>query len=195
MEAEKTEIINKNEPQKQPKKKKGALRQVIEFVLLVALILLFRHYIAAPTVVQGNSMQPTLHPWDFLIANRWAGHTGDFTRGDIVILDPPTDQRVFIKRIIAVGGDTLQLIDGKVYVNGEMLDEPYIDANYTEPYSLIFPIEIPEGNVFVMGDNRHPGGSTDSRQIGLIPNENILGKIIFRYFPFNKDFGPIRGNE
>lgn len=177
-------------PSEHKKKEKGILRSVIEAILLIAVVLLIRHFIVSPTVVQGNSMQPTLHPWDFLFANRWAAHQGDFDRGDIVILDPPTDERVYIKRIIAKGGDTISFDNGKVLVNGELLDEPYIDADFTDPLFTPNPLEVPEGQVFVMGDNRHPGGSTDSRTIGLIPEENIMGTIFFRYFPFNR-FGPM----
>lgn len=94
----------------------------------------------------------------------------------------------YIKRVIGVAGDRIEIIDGKVYLNGEELDEPYLDKNVTTKADNYSDITVPEGYVFVMGDNR--SHSTDSRVFGCIPVNKIEGKVWIRFWPFSK-FGKI----
>ena len=138
------------------------------------------------TLVYGSSMVPTLAEQDRLIV--WA--TGyEPTRGDVVILDGYIEYgKPLVKRIIAVAGDTVDIdFDaGIVSVNGEVLDEPYIAEPTRLEGDVAFPLTVPEGSVFVMGDNRN--GSTDSRNsaVGCIDERDVLGKAVFRILPFDK---------
>lgn len=135
--------------------------------------------------VVGNSMNPTLSWGDRLIITR-LGYTPQ--QGDIVIVNRYTEEPL-VKRVVAVGGQTLRIDDetGTVYVNGKALDEPYIQGH---TYSLGFGAEeqtVPEGCVFVMGDNREH--SKDSRymdEVGFVSESDVIGKAVFRFLPLNK---------
>lgn len=124
-------------------------------------------------VITDISMRPTLRPGDTYLINKYIYHFKRPGRGDIVILRPrryAADQ--YVKRVIALAGETLAVIDRKVYVNGELLAEPYV-AGFTFPN--MEPLQIPPESCFVMGDNRLY--SEDSRQFGSVPFSNIEGKI------------------
>lgn len=128
-------------------------------------------------------MMPTLHDGDWVAVS---GISMNIERGDIVIITQPWERNVpIVKRVIAKGGDTVDIdfVLGEVYVNGEKLDEPYIDEPTTLMYDVDFPLTVPEGMVFVMGDNR--GDSLDSRssKIGCIDERYILGKVMIRIYP------------
>ncbi len=165
-------------------------------VALICCVLIFV-FVARVIDVVGNSMVPTLEWYDKVIITRLAG---DYERGDIVVLRKDTylDEPI-IKRIIAVEGQTIDIDfeNGIVYVDGEALDEPYIneltyEAEDFESYEQ--PLVIPEGCVFVMGDNRN--NSTDSRRetIGCVDTRYIMGKVIFRILPLDK-MGAIYGYD
>lgn len=135
--------------------------------------------------VSGSSMLQTLHDGDWLIVS----NAGDIQFGDIVVATPPTyENGPVIKRVIGVEGDEIY-IDferGEVLVNGKVLNEPYINTPTNVSYDVEFPVRVPENCVFLMGDNRN--GSLDSRstQIGLVEDEYVLGRVIFRLFPMEK---------
>lgn len=156
-------------------------------ILAVIIALLVRQYVLAFYVVDGESMEPTLYNGQMVAVNKIGCRFGALKRGDVVIFEPPehvtryTQERVFIKRIIALPGDTIEIRDGKVILNGEVLVEEYIDAVMEEDME---PIELAPGTVFVMGDNRHPNGSWDSRsELGPIAIDSILGKAELVIFP------------
>lgn len=133
--------------------------------------------------VEGTSMMPTLHDGDWVAVS---GLSVNIEKGDIVIITQPWERNVpIVKRVIAKGGDTVDIdfMLGEVYVNGIKLDEPYIDEPTTLRYDVEFPLVVPEGKVFVMGDNR--GDSLDSRssKIGCIDERYILGKVMIRIYP------------
>lgn len=133
--------------------------------------------------VEGISMMPTLHDGDWVAVS---GLSVNIERGDIVIITQPWERNVpIVKRVIAKGGDTVDIdfLLGEVYVNGEKLSEPYIDEPTTLRYDVEFPLTVPDGEVFVMGDNR--GDSLDSRssKIGCIDERYILGKVMVRLYP------------
>lgn len=173
-------------------RKKNMGRFFLELVLLIAVALAFRHYIAAPTVVQGTSMLPTLKPWDFLVENKWAVRNGEIERGMIVILDPPGGNgREFIKRVIGLPGDTVRIENGEVYVNGTKMDEPYTGGVETYVPGDRMELTIEPDQYFVLGDNRAYNQSNDSRSFGPIMRDAIKGKVVYRYFPFGESFGPI----
>jgi signal peptidase I len=165
----------------------------IKSILLAIIIAVFiKTFLFNTTYVLGNSMYPTLHERDRLFANKIPLYFSGPDRGDIVILKAPDDpDKDYIKRVIAIGGDTVSIIDGKVYLNGELLKEDYVEENaYTHVYGQNY-WEVPEGYVFVLGDNRRDGASKDSRYFGCVPVESIKGIVNFRYFPFNNRFGRI----
>lgn len=165
-------------------------------VALICCVLIFV-FVARVIDVVGNSMVPTLEWYDKVIITRLAG---DYERGDIVVLQKDSfREEPIVKRIIAVEGQTIDIDfeNGIVYVDGEPLDEPYVNELTYEPEdfeSYERPLVIPEGCVFVMGDNRN--NSTDSRRetIGCVDTRNILGKVIFRILPLNK-IGAIYGYD
>ena len=136
--------------------------------------------------VDGDSMKPTLHDEDWVAV---AGAVTEFERGDIVIVNQPWARNVpIIKRVIAVGGDTINIdFDRReVYVNGMRLDEPYILEPTWLEYDVEFPLTVDEGKLFVMGDNRNDSIDSRSSQIGLIDERYVLGKALIRIFPFGK---------
>lgn len=161
-------------------------------ILFAVVLGLLITQIIRPTLVSGDSMLPTLDDGDYLIIYRLAYALDDPEPGDVVVFHTDlttTDgiKKDLIKRVIAVPGDRIIIEGGEVYVNGDLLDEDYI---YEDQTRGTVDMLIPEGYIFVMGDNR--GVSLDSRNpsVGLVPVEEILGKVVLRLFPFNK-FGSI----
>lgn len=153
------------------------------FLLAVVIALIIRTFLFQITEVYGQSMYPTLHDHDRLFTNKIVYSLGIPKRGDIVILDAPDRPGAYyVKRIIAVEDDHLQIINGIVYVNEEPQSEPYINGDYTDGD---IDTVVPPGTVFVMGDNR--GNSHDSRspEVSFIPVDDIEGKAIFRIWPYD----------
>lgn len=174
----------------QVKVKKGPWDIVYEwidsFVFSIILILLVFVFCFRVVGVDGESMMPTLNHGDWLTVK--AINT-EIKRGDIVIVTQPNDRNEpLVKRVIAVGGDTLDInfMSGQVKVNGEIIDEPYIMEPTRNKGDFDKPIKIPEGYVFVMGDNRN--NSLDSRfdSVGIIDERYILGVANARMFPFGE---------
>lgn len=173
---------------------------VIAIVIAVAVALLIRNFVFTLVKVQGESMQPTLQENDRLYVNRLF-YTPK--KGDVVIFKPSSDpKRPYVKRVIATEGDTVYIDfeTGDVYVNDQVIDEPYIKAKTTRSgsyiaeqiasgnYSKDNPIVIEKGKIFVMGDNRN--NSRDSREIGQVPKSELIGGAVFRFWPLNK-FGSV----
>jgi signal peptidase I len=184
------------------------LAQEILLVLICALaIFLLVQSIARHTVVEGYSMEPSLNNGEHLLINRavyfhvdrgWASHiipflkwSGDAgylfhppNRGEVIVLHPPQPENTnqeFIKRVIAVPGDTVEIKEGMVYVNGQALKESYIK----EPPSYTMSLQqVPPNSYFVMGDNRN--NSDDSHFFGPVPRENIVGKAAVAIWPVKK---------
>ena len=137
-------------------------------VLAVVFVILLFTFGARTSVVSGSSMIDTLHDGDMLFISRW-GFSAD--QGDIVVVTKPyEDNEPIIKRIVATEGQRVDIdfVEGIVYINGEALDEPYTHTPTNRHYDMEFPLTVPEGHVFVMGDNRN--GSYDSRasEIGFV---------------------------
>lgn len=154
--------------------------------LAVILALLIREYVLAFYVVDGNSMQPTLQDGQMIAVNKITYRFGAIKRGDVAVFSTRkatlglSKEKVLIKRIIALPGDTIQIKDGKVFLNGKELIEDYVDAEIDKDMELLL---LGEDSVFVLGDNRHAGGSLDSREFGPIPLDSILGKAKLVIFP------------
>jgi signal peptidase I len=164
------------------------LRELVEVVVL-AVILYFGISFAVQAVhVEGLSMFATLDDNDYLIANKIDYRLHAPQRGDIIILRPPTDNsKDFIKRIIALPGERLLISAGHVYINGHMLDEPYLPEAWTQlrDWSPSGPdgTIVPPNSYFVMGDNRNR--SQDSRVFGFISRDRIDGRAWFRIWPLS----------
>lgn len=134
-------------------------------------------------------MFPTVHHKDKLIVNKIFFLKDKITRGDVIDFYVPSADKYYLKRVIGVEGDIVEIKEDRVYVNGEMLEEDYVSTKITEPHSNVTRWEVKEGHVFVLGDNR--SNSTDSRDLGLISRKDIVGKIVLRYYPLNR-FGGLK---
>jgi len=176
------------------------LREILDWALhfgiAVLLVLLVVFFLGRITVVEGTSMVPTLNNGDVLIIESITPRFGTLRQGDIVVMRIPellgSDNRKYaIKRIIAVENQHIQIKEGKIYVDGKELQEPYINGSYTQEMNDIYSdIIVPEGCIFVMGDNRLPDKSRDSRVFGPVNKDRVIGKCILRIFPFS-DFGSV----
>jgi len=194
-------------------KKSGSMvREVIETLLLALLIFVAVRAVVLNFRVDGHSMDSALSDSEMLLVNRnayfgfdqdqWLNwipgveYDGDDTwrpfgipeRGDIVVLNPPNGasaDKPYIKRVIGVPGDTFEIRNDHVYIDGIELVEPYLDGGTTTDKcrDICGPLEIPEGSVIVLGDNR--GNSEDSRVFEFVPIENIIGKAWITYWPFD----------
>ena len=166
-------------------------KEIFEWIKVFALAIVFAFLITQfikPTLVRGDSMYSTLEEGDYLIINRMAYKFGDPQRGDIIVFESDLQQddgtsKDLVKRVIGVGGDTVKIENSKVYVNGTELDEPYIDEQITEGN---VDTVVPEGTVFVLGDNRDISLDSRYEQVGFINESDILGKVFVRLYPFNK---------
>ena len=172
-----TQIVPPNTKQAS-QRQMAVLREVVETLLLTALV-----YLAVSNSVQymridGPSMQPGLQPEQGVIVNKLAYIFGAPSRGDVIVFHTPvTPSQEYIKRIIAIPGDTIALTDTSVTVNGAQLKEPYVNPADTGPNEngqVIPPTKLGPGQYWVMGDNR--GNSIDSRAFGMVPLQNIIGK-------------------
>ena len=146
-------------------------------------------FVISPNQVKGRSMDPTFHDKEYIMTDKLSFKLRDPKRGEVVILESPANKDVeYIKRIIGLPGDRLLFHNGQVDLNGQKLDESYL--NVTTPlYPGWFAKEnetiiVPNDNYFVMGDNRP--GSSDSREFGFVPRSHLIGLVVFRYFPFNR---------
>ena len=159
------------------KKRRGVLgdwaRSIAEAAVILAALFVFFW----PVRVKGVSMAPSVNDGDRVIICRLAGYAGLYGRGDLVVFDGDAYSENMIKRVIAVGGDTLRISDGRVFVNG-------VESEYAFGYTDgdVYEV-IPEGYVFVMGDNREK--SVDSRVFGAVDTSDIYGRVILRFFPFD----------
>ena len=163
------------------------LRTLLEFpvILLISFALVFgfvRPVIAAPFYVGSESMVPTLEVWDRVLINKLAYDLDEPERGDIVLFHSPEGGKdPLIKRVVGIPGDIIKVRHDKLLVNGEPQREPYVNDEYRKLQTQYGPLEVPADHVFVMGDNR--GNSQDSRVFGPVPEENLIGEALFRFWP------------
>jgi len=171
-------------PEGLPEEQKSGWRRTIldtlETILLSLVLFLAINTVSERIRVESISMQPTLFPGDYVIVNklayRFSGMPG---RGDVIVFRYPPDPDAipYIKRVIGLAGDQIHIADGKVYVNGQQLIEPYLTLNTNRGGDW----SVPPGQLFVMGDNRN--NSSDSRAWGFVPLENIIGRAELIYLP------------
>ena len=162
---------------------------IVTIGIAVAIAVIIRIFIAEPRYIPSESMYPTLTTGDRLIVEKVSYNFNPVNRGDIVVFQPPEQLQVqgyganqaFIKRIIATSGETVKVDNGIVYINERPLKENYIAQL---PNYKLFPVTVPEGKIFVMGDNRN--NSNDSHLWGFLPESNIIGRAIFRFWPLDR---------
>lgn len=194
----------------QAKKSSGsrAIREIVETLLLAVVIFAGVRLVVLNFRVDGSSMSPNLHNEEMLLVNRNIYFNFDLNtlrnllpgddregddivylfhppeRGDIIVFNPPvTSPKPYIKRVIGLPGETVSIDGGHIFIDGEQLDEPYIEGAITDCTSDTCQWEVPEGQVFVMGDNRR--NSSDSRSFGPISIDDIIGKSWITYWPFD----------
>ncbi|WP_096199341.1 signal peptidase I [Bacillus sp. FJAT-45350] len=164
--------------------------KAIVIALLLAVVI--RYFLFAPIVVEGQSMMPTLHHSDRMIVNKIGYTIGKPKRFDIIVFHA-TEEKDYIKRVIGLPGDTIEYKDDVLFINGEAVEEPYLDhlkadLETNDFLTYDFTLEqvadqsvVPEGHVFVLGDNRRH--SLDSRDIGFVEYEDVIGKANMIYWP------------
>jgi signal peptidase I len=154
---------------------------VRDMVFSLSISIFIITFLYQPVKVEGTSMLPRLEDQDRLFINKFAYHFEKIERGDVVVFYYPRDpQKSYIKRVIALPGDSLRIDSGRVFVNGELLSEPYVPRKYRDSRSQEEAV-IPTGEYFVMGDHRSI--SSDSRDFGPVPRDLIYGKAAFVYWP------------
>lgn len=163
-------------------KKNETVSFIVTIVAAVLIALFVRTFIFNIAVVNGESMNPTLNEKDKLICLSYKRFT-DIPRGEIVVIDAPNDNRNYIKRLVGKPGDTIEFRDGKVILNGKVLEENYTSSDYTE--SNVDGFKLKDDEYFVMGDNRLPGMSIDSRYFGPIEKKRIKSAAVYRILPLN----------
>ncbi len=157
---------------------------IVSIAIAVVLAFFIRYFIVELYLVDGPSMRPTLQSAERLVVNKFIYRFRPPERGEILVFRYPRDpSRDFIKRVIAVPGDTIEIRDGRVYVNAALLNEPYILSKTRGNYPLA---TVPDGHIFVMGDNRN--NSEDSRfaDVGFVPFDLIKGKAMLVFWPVSQ---------
>lgn len=164
--------------------KEWLLTAVIVFVVMSILNI----FVFNISMVKGQSMQPTLWEGERLFVNKISLRFVNPKHGDVIVLhDPstgPSQKDYLVKRVIGIPGDIVEVRDHQLYVNGKIVDEPYIDTEIEDPDFAALTVE--SGNYFVMGDNRHASASKDSRYFGSIPEDMIVGRADYIWWPLSK---------
>lgn len=172
-------------------------KKIIEFVMDIletivfigSLFIVTYLFIVQPNQIRGASMEPTFYSGEYILTSKITYKFRPIQRGDVVVFQSPKNPDIdYIKRIIALPGDTIMLKEGEVYINDFITDEQYISAKsslWDSGYMKEgLPIQIPKDEIFVMGDNRPR--SSDSREFGPVHIDTIIGQVFFRYFPTSK---------
>ncbi len=172
------------EPVQKPKSRPGWVTFLLETAqtIILAVVLYFLiDSVVARVRVENISMEPTLNPGEFILVNKLAVKLNDINRGDIIVFHfPQNPKEDYIKRVIGLPGDSIVIRNNKVYVNNQEITEPYIAAEPAYMGNWV----VPEGNLFVLGDNRNQ--SSDSHSWGYVPMNLVVGKALVIYWPIDQ---------
>jgi signal peptidase I len=165
------------------------MKEWIRDILIAVVVALLIMQFIKPTIVKEHSMEPTLYENNYLFLSKQQYRFTNLKQGHIVVFhsDIETesgDEKLLIKRVIGIPGDRIAITGGAVYINGNELHEDYIKEQYT--MGIVEDLIIPEGKVFVMGDNRQNSLDSRDQRVGLISKDMIIGRAFFRLFPFNR---------
>ena len=166
------------------KKQKPAWLELVELVIIaVVLAFVIKAFVFEPFYIPSGSMYPTLQVNDRIMVSKLSYHLSSPHRGDIIVFKFPQDpSRDFVKRLIAVGGETIEIRNSALLINGRPVPENYLPAGLK--FDNYGPVKVPDGSYFMMGDNRN--NSDDSRYWGMMPGKNIIGKAVLVYWPLNR---------
>lgn len=165
--------------------KKEIYEWIKSIIIALVIALILRHFVIESYATPTTSMEPTVKIGDRMFCNKFIYRFREPQRGDIVVFKPPpkaeAGKKLYLKRIIALEGERIKIKNGKVYINGKPLKEPYVKEEIYYEDCEYCDIIVPKGTVYVMGDNRN--NSADSHVWGPLPKKNILGKIFVTYWP------------
>jgi signal peptidase I len=194
MEAEIMEV-REDVPEEKGKRivSRGVLLWARDIAIALVIAIIIMQFIK-PTIVREHSMMNTLQPNDYIFLSKQAYTFGEVKHGDIVVFhseleDKDGVKKNLIKRVIGLPGDSIAIHDGSVYRNGEALSEPYTREGYTDGF--MEERTVPEGELFLMGDNRQQSTDSRSSDVGFVSEEMLVGKAVFRLFPIG-DIGTIK---
>lgn len=171
-------------------KTRGVVSSAVDFIVTLAIVavcaFVLRTFVIEPFNIPSGSMESTIMTGDMVFAEKLSVKNGVEPGQIVTFADPEDPSRSLIKRCIATGGQTVDLIDGAVHVDGVALDEPYVTGSSqplqtAEGTSIAYPYTVPEGCLWMMGDNRE--SSLDSRYFGAIPESSVSGRALFVYWP------------
>lgn len=168
------------------KTKRELLGWIKAIVIAVVLAVIIRTFLFTSYEVRGESMLPTAHEGELFIVNKLNYHFSEPNRDDLIVFHA-TPSEDYIKRVIGIPGDRVKVEEDVLYINDEPVEEPYLEEakqNYSTFTDNFGEVEVPEGHVFVMGDNRP--SSLDSRRIGTVSEEQIVGKVDLRFWPLSE---------
>jgi signal peptidase I len=162
-------------------KRRAWRRWLREAAISIGVSIFIIVFLYQPVKVEGTSMMPGLADQERIFINKFAYRLGAIERGDVVVFRYPGDpSKNYIKRIVGMPGDRIEIVRGVVMVNGSRLDEPYVPAGFRDERSMS-ELTVPPGSYFVLGDHRNL--SSDSRDFGMVEQEAIFGKAVFGYWP------------
>ncbi len=169
------------------------MKEIIKDVIIAAIIALLVIQFVRPTIVKESSMENTLNENNYIFLNKQAYTFGEPEHGDIIVFHSSLtredgSEKLLIKRIVGLPGDTVKISDNCVYINGELLHESYIKEQGVVPGEL--EVTVPEGELFVMGDNRRVSIDSRYEEVGCVKIDDVVGKAFFRLYPF-KDIGKL----
>ena len=171
---------------------KELLGWIVYIIIIIGLAYLIITFVGQRTQVRGSSMESTLSDGDQLIVDKISYRFRDPKRYDIVVFPYQYEENTYyIKRIIGLPGETVQIIDGYVYINGELLDEHYGNEVMADPGIASEPVQLGDDEYFVLGDNRNNSQDSRSSNVGVIHRDDLLGRAWIRIWPL-ADFGVIR---
>lgn len=186
---------NHTEGASQEAKQTNMVREILSWVVYFGVVILLTyliiHFVGQRTVVDGRSMNPTLNDGDNLIVEKISYRFRDPERFDIIVF-PYDDSHYYIKRIIGLPGETVQIdLDGTIYINGEILEEDYGKETILDPGRAINPITLGDDEYFVLGDNRNNSKDGRNELVGNIRRDDIIGRAWVRIWPLS-DFGVLK---